>query len=52
MVDSMIIVMGLPGAGKSTVLAAAAKTDYKLVNYGDLMFDIASKTRTGQQLEN
>ena len=39
----MIIVMGLPGAGKSTVLAAAAKTDYKLVNYGDLMFDIASK---------
>lgn len=39
----MIIVMGLPGAGKSTVLSAAQKTDYKLVNYGDLMFEIASR---------
>ena len=39
----MIIVMGLPGAGKSTVLAAASKTDYKIVNYGDLMFEIAVK---------
>lgn len=39
----MIIVMGLPGAGKSTVLSAAQKTDYKLVNYGDLMFEIAEK---------
>lgn len=37
----MIIVMGLPGAGKSTVLSAVQKTDYKLVNYGDLMFEIA-----------
>ena len=39
----MIIVMGLPGAGKSTMLSAAAKTGYKIVNYGDLMFEIASK---------
>lgn len=39
----MIIVMGLPGAGKSTVLSAASKTDYKIVNYGDLMFEIAAK---------
>lgn len=39
----MIVVMGLPGAGKSTVLSVAKKTDYKLVNYGDLMFEIASK---------
>ena len=39
----MIIVMGLPGAGKSTVLSAAANKGYKLVNYGDLMFGIASK---------
>jgi adenylate kinase len=39
----MIIVMGLPGAGKSTVLSAAKKTDYSIVNYGDLMFEIASK---------
>jgi len=39
----MIIVMGLPGAGKSTVLSVAASTAYKMVNYGDLMFEIASK---------
>ena len=37
----MIIVMGLPGAGKSTVLSAASKSDYKILNYGDLMFEIA-----------
>ncbi len=35
--------MGLPGAGKSTVLSIAHKTDYKIVNYGDLMFEIASR---------
>ena len=39
----MIIVMGLPGAGKSTVLSAASGSDYKMLNYGDLMFDIAKK---------
>lgn len=35
----MIIVMGLPGAGKTTVLQGL-KTDYKILNYGDIMFDI------------
>ena len=35
----MIIVMGLPGAGKSTVLAKAE--GYEVVNYGTLMFEIA-----------
>lgn len=35
----MIIVMGLPGAGKTTVLKGL-KTDYKIQNYGDLMFEI------------
>lgn len=35
----MIIVMGLPGAGKSTVLNGL-KSDYKILNYGDLMFEI------------
>jgi adenylate kinase len=35
----MIIVMGLPGAGKTTVLNGL-KTDYKRLNYGDLMFEI------------
>ncbi|MCX6772351.1 MAG: adenylate kinase [Candidatus Micrarchaeota archaeon] len=39
----MIIVMGLPGAGKSTVLAAAKNTGYIMKNYGDLMYEIASK---------
>lgn len=35
----MIIVMGLPGAGKTTVLNGL-NTDYKIVNYGDLMLEI------------
>ncbi|MBU0591266.1 MAG: adenylate kinase, partial [Candidatus Micrarchaeota archaeon] len=35
----MIIVMGLPGAGKSTVLGSL-KSDYKIVNYGDVMLEI------------
>jgi adenylate kinase len=35
----MIIVMGLPGAGKTTVLNAL-QSDYKMLNYGDLMFEI------------
>ncbi|MFH2106589.1 MAG: adenylate kinase [Candidatus Micrarchaeota archaeon] len=38
----MIIIMGLPGAGKSTVLAGIKKLqpEYKFQNYGDLMFEI------------
>ena len=40
----MKIVMGLPGAGKSTVLSAAKEKGHRIVNYGDLMFDIASKS--------
>ena len=40
----MVIVMGLPGAGKSTVLAAASrKKECKVLNWGDLMFEIAAK---------
>lgn len=35
----MIIVMGLPGAGKTTVLHGL-KTDYRILNYGDLMLEI------------
>lgn len=35
----MIIVMGLPGAGKTTVLKGL-KTDYKIKNMGDLMFEV------------
>jgi adenylate kinase len=39
----MIIVMGLPGAGKSTVLAAAVAKGRKIENWGDLMFAIAKE---------
>lgn len=35
----MIIVMGLPGAGKSTVLKGV-KSEHRILNYGDLMFEI------------
>ncbi len=38
----MIIAMGVPGAGKTTVLKGL-KTDYKTVNYGDLMLEIEKK---------
>lgn len=41
----MVIVMGAPGVGKSSVLSAVKKTDYKLLNYGDLMSEIASKEK-------
>ncbi|MCX6775477.1 MAG: adenylate kinase [Candidatus Micrarchaeota archaeon] len=39
----MIVVMGLPGAGKTTVLqgAIAGFGEWKVLNYGDLMFEIA-----------
>jgi len=38
----MIIIMGLPGAGKSTVLdrVKQLQPDYNFKNYGDLMFEI------------
>lgn len=38
----MIIVMGLPGAGKSTILSKVKEggTEYEIVNYGDLMLKI------------
>jgi len=41
----MIIVMGLPGAGKTTVLtkAQAERPEYKILNYGTLMFEIAKE---------
>lgn len=37
----MIIVMGLPGAGKTTVVSNADKRDHEVVNFGDVMFRIA-----------
>lgn len=38
----MIIVMGVPGVGKTSVLKGAAekKPEYRIVNYGDLMLEI------------
>jgi adenylate kinase len=38
----MIIAMGVPGAGKTTVLKSL-KTDYRIINYGDLMLEIEKK---------
>lgn len=38
----MIIVMGLPGAGKSTVLVVAKENGWEVLNYGTMMMDIAS----------
>lgn len=38
----MIIALGVPGAGKTTVLKAL-KGEYKVVNYGDLMLEIEKK---------
>lgn len=40
----MIILMGLPGAGKSSVLSAAESPGWKVLNYGTLMFEIAKET--------
>lgn len=41
----MIIIMGLPGAGKTTVLDGAKKLhpEYTHLNYGTLMFEIAKE---------
>lgn len=43
----MIIVMGAPGAGKTTVLLELRKEfpEVKIIVYGDLMFDIAKRMR-------
>ena len=35
--------MGLPGAGKSSVLAGVENMGWKILNYGTLMFEIAQK---------
>ncbi len=36
----MIIVLGLPGSGKSTIMSSLKNSTYKRINYGDLMFEI------------
>lgn len=40
----MIIMMGLPGAGKSSVLGGVGNPAWKILNYGTLMFEIAQKS--------
>ncbi len=42
---ALTIIMGVPGAGKSTVLAAAKEKNFRILNYGDLMFEIASEKK-------
>ncbi|MEM4209502.1 MAG: adenylate kinase [Candidatus Anstonellaceae archaeon] len=37
------MVMGLPGAGKSTVLEIASQMGWEIINYGSAMFEIAQK---------
>ncbi|HQT44905.1 MAG TPA: AAA family ATPase [Candidatus Micrarchaeota archaeon] len=40
----MIVILGVPGVGKSTVIKPLAEAKgYKMLNYGDMMFEIASK---------
>ena len=43
----MIIVMGLPGAGKTTVLKGAVSgfAGWQVINYGDMMFEIAKREK-------
>ncbi len=39
-----VIVTGVPGVGKSTVLnLASRKTGYKIINYGDVMMELAKE---------
>jgi len=40
---SVVIVTGVPGVGKSTVMAAAEEYGYKIVNFGTIMFEEAQK---------
>ena len=40
---SVVIVTGVPGVGKSTVMAAAEEYGYKIVNFGTTMFEEAQK---------
>lgn len=39
----MLIAMGLPGAGKSTVLDVAREMGWAVLNYGDMMMEIAKE---------
>ena len=40
---SVVVVTGVPGVGKSTVMNAAEEFGFKIVNFGTIMFEQASK---------
>ena len=40
---SIVIVTGVPGVGKSTVMGAAEEYGYNIVNFGTTMFEEAQK---------
>ena len=40
---SIVIVTGVPGVGKSTVMNAAKDFGYNIVNFGPTMFEAAQK---------
>ena len=46
---SVVIVTGVPGVGKSTVMAAAVEYGYKIVNFGTIMFEEAQKEGVADQ---
>ena len=37
----VVVVTGVPGVGKSTVMAGASEAGYGSVNFGDMMFEVA-----------
>ena len=39
----VVVVTGVPGVGKSTVMGAAEESGYKIVNFGTTMFEEAQK---------
>ena len=39
----VVVVTGVPGVGKSTVMGAAEEYGYKIVNFGTTMFEEAQK---------
>ena len=37
----VVVVTGVPGVGKSTVMGGASEAGYAIVNFGDIMFEVA-----------
>ncbi len=48
-----VVVAGVPGVGKSTVMNGVAdKAGYKVVNFGDIMFEVASSKGLVEHRDN